>query len=152
MIKYPLAILIALLLILALAAPIYAFTPPGQGTDNATDVILWGDNVTLTVGVPGGLTVAGDVEIDLLQDSLANLLAFIIVGSITAFVVLRKSNFGKSIASILLLVYGLRMAIPEDLWSVLWMAGVIIAMVGTGLIFGVVLEAIGKSKNKEAQP
>lgn len=143
------SLMIALLLILALASPVLAFDPPTQDTTaNATDVILWGDNVTLTLEVPDGLEVSGELEVTGVDDFLTNLFAFIIMAGITAFVVLSKSIFGKSITSVLLITYGLRMAIPEDTWSVLWMAGVVIALIGTSLIFKVIWEAVKSTVTK----
>lgn len=137
-----LALLTALLAILGLASPVLAFDPPSQDTTaNATDVILWGDNVTLTLEVP-------ELEVTGVEDFLTNLFGFIIMAGITAFVVLSKSIFGKSITSVLLIAYGLRMAIPEDTWSVLWMAGVVIALIGTSLIFKVIWEAVKPTVTK----
>lgn len=149
-IKYTaLALITALLAILGLAAPVLAFDPPAQDTTaNATDVILWGDNVTLTLDIPDGVTL-GEVEVTGLSDFLDSVLLFIIMAGITAFVVLSKSIFGKCITSPLLIVYGCRMAIPEDIWSELWMAGVVIALIGTSLLFKVVWEAIKTKLTKD---
>jgi transcriptional regulator of nitric oxide reductase len=41
------------------------------------------------------------------------------------------------------------MAIPEDTWGELWMAGVVIALIGTSLIFKVVWEAIKSKLTKD---
>jgi len=143
-IKYTaLALITALLAILGLATPALAFDPPPQDTTaNATDVILWGDNVTLTLDIPDDVSLAGEVEVTGLENFLDKVFLFLIMAGITAFVVLSKSIFGKSVTSILLVVYGLRMAIPEDTWSELWMSGVVIALIGTSLIFKVIWEAI----------
>ncbi len=150
MIKYTaLALITALLAILGLAAPALAFDPPAQDTTaNATDVILWGDNVTLTLDIPDGVTL-GEVEVTGLENFLDSLLLFIIMAGITAFVVLTKSIFGRCITGILLVAYGLRMAIPEEIWDVLWMAGVVIALIGPSLIFKVIWEAIKPKLTKD---
>jgi len=150
-IKYTaLALITALLAIVGLAAPALAFDPPPQDTTaNATDVILWGDNVTLTLDIPDDVSLAGEVEVTGLENFLDKVFLFLIMAGVTAFVVSTKSIFGKCVTSILLIVYGLRMAIPEDTWGELWMAGVVIALIGTSLIFKVVWEAIKSKLTKD---
>jgi hypothetical protein len=135
-------LLLVSLAVLGVASPVLAFDPPTQdATANATDVILWhGDNVTIQGWVDVNLD--GDVDVIGVSDFLTNFFLFIVVSGVTAFVVLTNSIFGKSVTSILLLVYGLRMAIPEDIWSVAWMAGVVIALIGTGLLFRTIWESI----------
>lgn len=69
--------LLALLSVLV-AMPVYAYSPPNQGTDNATDIILWqGDtaNVSitaanLTVKGDGYFLLTGELEIAHLQDAI----------------------------------------------------------------------------------
>jgi len=44
--------------LLLVAVPVYAYSPPGQGTDNATDIIIWhGDTANVTA--VAAVTVAG---------------------------------------------------------------------------------------------
>ncbi len=56
-----LALILACVIILGLVTtPVFAFSPPSQGTDNATDVVLWyGDNITITsANLTGTITMA----------------------------------------------------------------------------------------------
>jgi hypothetical protein len=44
--------------------PSYAFSPPSQGSDNATDVIIWyGDNMTLNADISGNVTIPGVTDL-----------------------------------------------------------------------------------------
>lgn len=126
-----------------------AWAPPVQGTDNATDVILWGGNVTLKLNLPGGISFGGKLTITGLIDFLRKLHEFLVVAGITLFAVLTKNTFGRCVTSLLLIVYGLKVAIPEATGATVWIMGVIIAMIGTSLLFEPTLEAFKKLKEKK---
>ncbi len=167
---YLTALLAALLLILTLAAPVYAFDPPTQGTDNATDVILWpGDTVNVTANtiLQGSVYVTSNasiyiedvveaelegevtVEVTGLEDFFDDIFLFIVIAAISAYAILKKDAvFAKIITSPLLIAYGARLAVTDTVYSTLWMAGVVIALIGTSLLFKVIWDAVGEKVKK----
>ena len=144
-------LIIAILIItLALVAtPASAYTPPGQGTDNATDVILWyGNNLTiangnLTIiganvtidGLEDAITAAGEAQAEVLADaqeaSTEDYIALLLVAFVTGLAFWQRSIFLYSITAPLNLVYGLSLATEQTNGTALWVAGLIVAIIGT---------------------
>ena len=138
----------AVVMLAMFAAPVAAFDVPTQGTDNATDVILWlSDNVTiewsdnLTIE-----TVTVEVDIDGLTDSNENIaedyLSFFIVAFLV-FIIFKYGNtvlyaFGVPIT----IVYGFTMAGSQDVYSPLWVSGLFIGLLGLYFLYEIVKDPI----------
>lgn len=151
-----------IILTLLIAAPAYAFTPPSQGTDNATDVILWnGDNVTVesanvtgTANLTGSITIdAGTVTIDGLETVLQDYLLFAIILSfmVVVFTVKYKGQphpFLNLMAFPLLLFYGISLTSGYDMFTAWWTAGTMIAILGTFCLIRVAVNAWTSRKKK----
>ncbi len=161
---------LALLSFLALlvASPAFAFTPPSQGSDNATDVVLWhGDNLTLNnvtlnpvqfsggVALTGNFTVLGfddaviaasdNLSVTLknsFEDKFDDLLLFLMIAAFAALVFWQKNAFLYLAAVPVLMVYGLSMAAGETVYSSKWVLGVVIAVIGTFCLYRVVVGAL----------
>lgn len=145
-------ILIVLLLLL-IPMPVYAYDIPGQGTDNATDVILWmGDNITietanLTID-SGNLTVAGTVEITGLtesnEDIAGDFFSFLIVAFIIVLVLKIGGPVLNSLGVIISFIYGFTLASDQEPYTLLWVAGVSIGLFGLYLFFEIAKEPVSK--------
>ena len=69
----------------------------------------------------------------------------IVVALITALAVWQREGvFFRIIATPVLIVYGLQLADTDTTGSTLWMAGVVIAIIGTSFIFSAVVEELRK--------
>jgi len=149
-------------------APALAFTPPVQGTDNATDIILWhGDNLTLNnvninpLQFSGGVTLSGNFTINDFDDAILaasdnisvtvvnsfedkfnDLLLFFMIAAFTTLVFWQKNAFLYLVGSVVLMVYGLSFAANTIVMSASWIAGMMIAVVGTYLLFRVAANEI----------
>lgn len=148
--------LTALLLLVALLVPsgvAYAFDPPDQGTDNATDVILWhGDNLTiqsanLTIAdLEDALAAAAQAHADTLTDSMDgisdNWLSFFIVAFILMLIFWRGGVILKALGMPVAFVYGFVTAGNADVFSPLWVAGVAIGILGLYFLYQIALEGI----------
>ena len=151
-------LIIALLLLLLLATPVYAYTPPGQSSDNATDIILWhGDNVTIEsanitggVEITGDVVVTGEVEITGLTESneriAADFLAFIIVAFIIAIVLAKGGVILYALGVPVALVYGFVTASEQEVYSPLWVAGVAIGILGLYFLYQIGADVMGRKK------
>jgi len=141
-------LILLLLLPIALSVPVYAYTPPNQSSDNATDIILWhGDNVTIeSANVTGGIEVTGDVTITGLTESnesiAADFLAFVIVAFIIMTVLMKGSVVLYALGVPVALVYGLAVASDQDVYSPLWVAGVAIGLFGLYFLYLIAAAAI----------
>lgn len=143
--------LLILVLILAIALPAipaFAFTEPSQGTDNATDVIIWhGDNLTISdVTIDGEVTIAGLT--DSLDDAAESLLSFIIVGFIITLAFIKPGDIFHAIAAGVSIVYGLVLASNQTVAEPLWVAGVSIALIGLYFIYTIAAGAIRKARTR----
>jgi len=67
---------------------------------------------------------------------------FAIVTAITWLAFWQKNVFLYIIATIPLMVYGLQIAASEDVYSTLWVAGIIVAIIGLFCLFRAVNEGI----------
>lgn len=80
--KYALIILVALILSLVVAVPALAYDLPTQGSDNATDIILWhGDSANVTLSgfdIETAITDAATSIVNEVSDSLTTVLGFIV--------------------------------------------------------------------------
>ena len=158
--KYILALV--LLLSLAVATPALAFTSPAQGTDNATDVILWhGDNITIESGnititsanLTGSVGLTGEVEVTGLTDTLSDIaddyLALLVVAFFIGVVLLKQSTVLNALGVPVAFVYGLSLASGEDTYSTLWVAGVAIAIVGLYFLYQIAADVVAKIRGQE---
>ncbi len=126
--------LLIVFLIILCPLPVLAFSPPGQGADNATDVIVWhGDNLTLdTTGLNDALV---DVE-STVNNIGEELFALLVVGSIMALIFWQRNLFLFILGAPVAIIYGLTLTGPSPDWSLFfWIAGVIIAIIGTYCLF-----------------
>lgn len=173
-----LILLLTVIFALTIGASVsFAYDPPSQGTDNATDIIIWhGDNVTVTglesslsiianalsqQGVPivisnnvavtitdleTALTAASEALADIIADSIISVaesfLLFIIVAALLALAFWQKSLFLYILACPVGLVYGLSLASGETPKSPMWVAGVVIAIIGTSCLYKVVIAGL----------
>ncbi len=147
-----LILVVLVILLMAGAAPVFAFDPPGQGADNATDTILWygdnltieSDNLTLTiVDLEDALVAAAEAQAEVLtanQTSVANqYLALLLVTLIVALAFWKNNLFLYALAMPVSMVYGLSLATDAVSGSSLWVTGIIIAIIGTYCLFKVVM-------------
>jgi len=140
--KYLITIIIAVMLIALFAAPVVAFDTPSQGTDNATDVILWpGDNISLVV-------TADSITVEGLEDAMGMYLLLLVVALINAAAFWKRDSvFLKIIAVPVDIVYGLELTEGAVVRSALWVSGVVIALIGMWFLFALVdEEVIGRIK------
>ena len=152
-IRLTIALFIALLLS-CWTTPAFAFTPPSQGTANATDVVLWhGDNATvnmpdLTTAAEAGAQVIADALIDFLD----GLIAFLLVIAITAFALIKgdpqRAPFPYLLAVPVNLVFGLIYASVKVPASSEWVEGVIVAIIGTYLLVRVATSQFDKLRKR----
>lgn len=151
MIKIISGLLLGMGLLAALAAPALSFDPPEQGTDNATDVVLWyGDNLTIasanvTVNELD-LTVDGEVTVTGLTDSIdeaaGNIFAFIVVAFVLSWAFIRGGAVLQAIGTVVAFVYGFRLASEYEVYTSLWVAGVAIGLIGLYFLYSLVPEDI----------
>ena len=126
------ALIIATGILLWCALPVMAFTEPGQGTDNATDVVVWyGDNQTIVVedleaGIDSGAAVIADAHTATGNQFLTLAIVALIVAS--AFAV--RSLFLYIICCPVAVIYGLTTASDATAGSSLWAAGIVITIFG----------------------
>ena len=143
-----LSLLLAILPLLV-AYPAFAYSPPGQGTDNATDIILWhGDNVTIE-----SANLTGTVEVsglnDTLDDIAADYLAFIVVAFFLVLVFMKQSIILDALGVPVTFVYGLTLASGETVYSTLWVAGLAIAIIGLYLLYKIAASIAEKRRGEE---
>lgn len=141
--KAVLAIAVVILAVLFLNPSVaLAYDPPNQGSDNATDVIIWhGDNETNVIVWDEPLTVALDDTLTVVWDDMFSLalVAFIIALAVSQ----QKDQFSEKglflyiVSAPVAIVYGLSLASGEPVYSFLWVAGVAIAIIGTYFIYKV---------------
>ena len=132
------SILLALMVLVAFASPVMAYDPPAQGTDNATDIIIWyGDNLT----VSGDFTItSGELTITGVEDFLTSVLLLLIVVGITALAFWQKQNIMLWIVACpVAVVYGLTTAAGATINSSLWVAGIAVAVIGLYCLYKVVM-------------
>lgn len=154
-------LLIALLLLLALPLSVtsaYAYTPPGQSSDNATDIILWhGDNVTIeSANITGGVEITGDVEItgeveitgltESNESIAADFLAFTIAAFIIVIVLIKGGVILYALGVPVAFVYGFVTASEQEVYSPLWVAGVAIGLLGLYFLYQIAADVIGRKK------
>lgn len=100
-----------------------AYTEPEQGSDNATDVIVWqGDTLNIDLS-------------DVVEETAEQLFTFIVVAALATWAIMNKGWFLKLVVCPVLIVYGLRLAGGETLFYPLWVAGVVIAVIGTYFLY-----------------
>ena len=148
---------LVLLVILAilLPVPVYAYTPPEQGSENATDIIIWhGDNITIE-----SANLTGTITIDSLEDALVaaaeahaaavaeDFLTLIIMALLIALVFWQKTIILYAIGALVTIVYGLSLAQPGAEQS-MWMAGVAIAFIGTYFFYRIIMIAFDWVRSK----
>ena len=158
--RIPIAIVLLLAVFIS-GAPAYAFDPPEQSTDNATDIILWhGDNLTIAsanltiesanITVTGEVEVSGDVEltgfVDSMESIAADFLAFVIVAFMIIIVLAKGSVILNALGVPVALVYGFTVASEQDVYSPLWVAGVAIGLLGLYFLYQIATEAIVAAK------
>ena len=135
-----------ILAVLLLPLPAYAFDPPSQGTDNATDVILWhGDNATVTIT---GLTDAIDDAAATQASTHGDYLSFAIIAFIILMVIWQKSIILYAFGSPAALVYGFLLASGNEVHSTLWVSGVAIALIGIYFLYCIVAEGFDWAKKR----
>jgi len=155
--KYLTSIFLTLIIMAAFAAPVMAFDTPDQSSDNATDVILWpgGDLGVIittngTVSIDGDVSIDGEVSIDGVEDGIDKFFLLLIVALIIALAVWqRESVFYRIIAAPVGIVYGLRLADTDSPGSTPWIAGVVIAIIGTAFIFQPIVEEVIRRYKKK---
>lgn len=152
--------LIALFLTLFISSPALSFTPPSQGTDNATDVILWyGENLTIKAhditisGLEDALVAAGEAQAEIISASnntIAGDFTLLFLVALVMTLVFCKSNiFLYSLGAPTGIVYGLFLASGADGNISFWVIGVVIALIGTYCLFRVLYIAFGWGKTKQ---
>ena len=93
----------------------------------------------------GGLNTVLEGGIDINLSVLSELIVLVVVILIMALAVLkRESVFFRIIAAPVGIVYGLRLADTDTTNSTLWMVGVVIAIIGTALLFTPIADTIIK--------
>ena len=130
--------------------PALAYTMPGQGTDNATDIILWhGDtaNISITsanmtiVSLETALTAAGEAQAQVIADNQTVIadkyILLLLVALFTALLFWQKNAFLYLVGSVVLMAYGLSFAADNTVMSASWIVGMMIAVVGTYLLYRV---------------
>ena len=148
---------LALLAILALLipVPVYAYTPPEQGSENATDIIIChGHNMTIE-----SANLTGTIAIDSLEDALVaaaeahaaaiaeDYLTLVIVALLVALVFWKGTIILYAIGAPVTIVYGLSLATPGAELS-MWMAGVAIAFIGTYFFYRIIMIAFDWVRSK----
>lgn len=151
------SLLILLLLLLIPAIPTYAFTEPTQGTDNATDIILWaGDNITVSLtsanitvaDAEDALTTAAEAGADIIADTMTDIantyLAFLVV----AFLIVVIFKWGGSVLYGLgvpvCFIYGFTTAGSQTVGSPLWVASVAIGILGFYFLYEIAKEPVAR--------
>ena len=118
-------------------SPVYSYTPPAQGTDNATDVILWySDNITIeSANVTGTITVsvdmsevgnAGDAVADGMTSILESLLPVFLLVFVTVLAYWHRERYLYVPTAFGLIAYGF------SYWSTLWYIGLM--LIGAGIV------------------
>lgn len=147
--------------------PVLAFDPPAQGTDNATDVILWhGDNLTIETikehnlaitefsGLEDALVAAAEAQATAINENntaiAADAILLVLVALLIALAFGQKSWVLYALASPVGVVYGLSLATGADN-NALWVVGVVIAIIGTYLLYRIIIAALGWRKKKDAE-
>ena len=143
-----------LLLLLAVLIPaniVYAYGEPTQGTDNATDIIIWyGDNVTIE-----SANLTGEMEITGLTDTMEDIsndwLSFVIV----AFLLWLFLKYGGAILYALgvpvAFTYGFVTAGSVTVFSPLWVAGVAIGIIGLYFLYNICMEAVNLARGENGK-
>lgn len=141
------------------ALPAMAYTPPGQSSDNATDIILWhGDNLTIAsvnatvaiTGLGGALTAAGEAGAQVIADEYGSIwdevLLFVLAGAITVLAFWQREkkdgDFLMIVACPVNMMFGLYLASDNTVGETKWVMGVIITIIGLFCLFAVVLPAL----------
>lgn len=158
---------LSVMLVLFIPLPVSAFTPPTQGSENVTDVIIWyGDNVSiesanltiesanLSVSIESleeALVSAAEAQAEALNENTsgiaADYLALFIVALLIALVFWQRSIITYAIGAPVAIVYGLSLAVPSAELS-LWVAGVSIAIIGTYFLYQIVMGAFDWLRGK----
>jgi len=154
-----LLIIIALLSFLLPASIAYAYTPPGQSSDNASDVILWyGDNQTANLTIESAnltlladnFTVSGNLTITGLTESnesiASDYLAFLIVAFLIVIVLVKGGVILHALGVPVAFVYGFITASENTVSSPLWVAGVAIGILGLYFLYMVGANVVGRRK------
>ena len=157
-----LLIIAALLALPLIASPVLAFDIPTQGTANATDTIIWhGDtanisitsaNLTITSGTititdfETAVTAASEAGAQIIADeyeSIGDVLLLILLAvAVNALAFWQRNVFLYLVAAPLNLVYGLNLAAGETVNSAMWVAGIIVAIIGVFCIFRAVVDGL----------
>lgn len=157
--KRLLALAVLVILLVVWATPVYAFDPPSQPTDNATDVILWyGDNLTIEAaavtitGFEDAMVAAAEAQAAALVkgqgDITGNYLTLLLVALIVALAFWKQNLFLFLLTVPVSTVYGLTLAADEESGSPIWVAGIIIAIIGTYCLFKVVMMGLERAKER----
>lgn len=151
-------VLIMVASLLLITTPVYAYTPPEQGSANATDIILWhGDNLTISTAnvtitsLEDAMVAAAEAQAAAINDNnsdiAAGYLLLLIMAMLIALVFWQKSILLYSVGGPVAIVYGLSLATADAELS-LWLAGVVIAIIGTSFVYQVIKIAFDWVRNK----
>jgi len=148
-----LLMLLVLTMTILVTGTALAYTPPGQGTDNATDIIIWyGDNITIESANLTGeltitdLTVASEAGAQVIADEITSIwngfIIFLLAVTISALAFWQKNVFLYLLAAPVNIVYGLNLASDADVASTQWVLGVVVAIIGMFCLFRVVVNEL----------
>lgn len=128
-------VLLALIMIMPAALPARAYSPPAQGTDNATEVIIWhGDDMTVNVDTSGIENVISDES----EEIFLLLLTGLIVG--LALWQRKSSPFLALLGVAPAVIYGLTVARDMDTTRAFFVDGATIAVFGFYLLYSTASE------------
>jgi len=117
--KLLLAFIISILSLTFIAVPAYAYEPPTQGSDNATDVILW-------PGSSANITISGYEEaVDTVLDEI---IMVVLILAITAFGYWHRDRILLGVAGFAWIIYGFAF------WNRSWWMSVILVIAGGYII------------------
>lgn len=140
-------------------SPSYAYDPPEQ-TGNVTDVILWyGDNLTIQAGdidvTVAELTEAAEAGAQVVADEIEaiwdNLFLLLLAGVITALAFTQRNIFLYCITVPVNVTYGLYLASGSTAGSVLWVEGLVIAIIGTFCLYRAVEMGLATAREKRGK-
>ncbi len=124
--KYLVSVAVLLIAGIFMAAPALAFDPPAQGTDNATDVVIWhGDsqNITLSsddlnTAITGIGTTLDTTITNAVSDMLGNLVILIIIFAL-AYLGYRFDQRLLFFSGLAALVYGYSYSSTSTYYSII---------------------------------